>query len=191
MDGEGASLAVLEERDCSCDSICDLTLAGSDTLHRRRPARDRQQRRRTSAQSCRSWKEELPVCGIGSWRRTRCRHVHPDRLSQAQRTRSGTLPPNRAGSDRRPSHQPNTGSVALEPGSLTPDPLFSGCIRHTHQVSTSKNKWTLHGSLYRCQQGLTVTDGTLTPSKQLSARLAVPQLPIWCPSPRPSAPAPD
>src|ERR1700735_828649 len=136
MDGEGASLAVIEERDCSCDSLCDLTLAGSDSLHRRRPARDRQQRRRTGTQSCRSWTQELPLCGIGSWRRTRCRHVHPDRLSQAQRTRSGTLPPNRAGPDRGSSHQPNTGSVALEPGFLTPDPLFSGCIRHTHQAST-------------------------------------------------------
>ena len=138
MDGEGASLTVLEERDCGCDPICALTLAGSYTLHRRRAARDRQQRRRTGAQSCRSWKEELPVRGIGLRRGTRCCHVHPDRLSQAQRTRSGTLPPHGAGSDRRSSHQPDTGSAVLENGSFTPDPLFSGRLRHTHQVSTNK-----------------------------------------------------
>ncbi len=83
--------------------------------------------------------------GSDSWRRTRCCHVHSDRLGQAQRTRSGTLSPHRAGADRRSSHQPHTGSAALEPGSLTPDPLFSGCLRHTHQVSTNKNKWTPHG----------------------------------------------
>ena len=42
------SLSV-EERDCGCDPICALALACPHTLHRRWPARDRQQRRRTGA----------------------------------------------------------------------------------------------------------------------------------------------
>src|SRR5581483_4519236 len=138
MDGEGTSLALIEKRDCSCDSICALTLEGPHALHRCRPARDRQQRRGAGAQICRSWTQELPVCGIGLRRRTRRRHVYLDRLSQAQRTRSGTLSAHRAGPDRRSSHQPHTRSTALEHGCLTSDPLISGCLKHTHQVPTKK-----------------------------------------------------
>src|SRR6201998_508499 len=159
MDGEGASLTVIEERDCGCDSICALTLACSHPLHRRRLARDRQQCRGTGTQSCRSWKEKLPVCRIRLWRRTRRLHVHPDRLSQAQRTRSGTLPAHRPGANRRSSHLPDTGSAALEPGSLTPGPLFSGRLRHTHQVPTKKQvdtSW--HTPLLSIGTGSTLTN---------------------------------
>ena len=83
-------------------------------------------------------RKKLPL----RWIRLRwptCRsHVHPDRFGQAQRTRSGALSANRAGTDRRSSSQPNPRSAAMEHDRIAPNPPFPGSLRHTLQVSTKK-----------------------------------------------------
>ena len=154
---------VIEERDRRRDPIRALALACSHALHRRWPVGDRQQRRRTGAACRRSWTEELLVCRIRLRRRACRRHVHLDRLGQAQRTRSGALPPHSAGADRRPSHQPHPGSAALEPRSLTPNPRFPSRL-DTLIRCPPKNKRTPDDTLYLSSRG---TRRTLTTNLML------------------------
>ena len=52
MDGEGLEATLAQERDCGRDPLLALTLARAHQIHRRRPAGDRQQQRRTRFARC-------------------------------------------------------------------------------------------------------------------------------------------
>ena len=97
LDGEGTKQAVVEKRDRRCDSLCAFAMASPYPLHRRWLDRDRQQCRRAGAAGCRPRTEKLPVRWIRLRRRAGRGHVLAHRLGQAQRPRSGTLSPHRAG----------------------------------------------------------------------------------------------
>lgn len=62
-----------------------LSRCGSDPLCRSRRSGDRQQCRRTRDPAARHRPQELAVRRLRHRRRTRRRHLHPDRVSQAQR----------------------------------------------------------------------------------------------------------
>ena len=77
-------------------------------------SRHTQQRRRTGAAGRRSGTEQLSVCRIGFRRRTCGDDLQLDRHSQAEWTRSGSLPALPTGAHCRASHQPYCRPVALE-----------------------------------------------------------------------------
>lgn len=58
----------------------------------------------------------------------------------------------------------------MEPGPLTPDPLFSGCLRHTHQVSTNKTSGHLmaHSTLVNrdCKYAYDISHAAIAATKK-------------------------
>src|ERR1039458_2180612 len=182
MDGEGTAFTVREERNRGCDSIRALALACPYPIHRRRTAGDRQQRGRKGAARCSSWTEKLPIRRFRLRWRTCRRDVQPDRIGQAERSRSGVLPAHCLVPDPGPPHQPHRGAPALGSRPVPPDPVLPGSLptttpsaasrssspgtsprpsspnpprqpRHTHQVPTKKVVGTSRTTPYLSQEG--------------------------------------
>ena len=83
-----------------------VALGGAHALSRRRPDRDRQQRRRAGAARGGSGPQELAVRRLRCRRRTRRRDLHPARHRQTQRPRSRSLSAPRAQPyHRSPDHR--------------------------------------------------------------------------------------
>ncbi len=103
-----------------------------------------------------SWSKELLIRGIRRRRRTcRC-HVQPHRLGEAERARSGALPSNCVGANRRSSGEPHPGPPAMEPGACPPKQRYPRCLRHTHQASAKRTSGHLMTHSTSGQEGLGV-----------------------------------
>src|ERR1039458_519705 len=150
MDGEGTAFTVREERNRGCDSIRALALACPYPIHRRRTAGDRQQRGRKGAARCSSWTEKLPIRRFRLRWRTCRRDVQPDRIGQAERSRSGVLPAHCLVPDPGPPHQPHRGAPALDRKSTR---LNSSHLGISYAVFCFKKRTRERGSLGRAAGG--------------------------------------
>src|SRR5215469_4495733 len=99
--------------DCG-DPLCADVVGGVDPVLRRWSLGDRQQCRRTCFARSYSGTEELSFCRFRCRRRARGRYLQSDRLSEAQRSRSGGIPTRGADSHCRSPHQPHRGTPSLE-----------------------------------------------------------------------------
>ena len=101
MDGEGASLPVIEERNCGCNSICALTLAvltrytEDGSLEVDNSAAER------ALRAVALGAEKLPLRGIGLWMaQNRAAATYTLIGSAKSNGLDPNLPPHRAGADR-------------------------------------------------------------------------------------------
>jgi transposase len=99
MDGKIAAPTLAEERNRGCDPLRALALARPHALRRRWTAGDRQQRGRTCAARRGSWRKNYLFAGSDAGGDRAAAIYSAYWLGQAQRPRSGTLPPHRASPD--------------------------------------------------------------------------------------------